>query len=233
LFQRFSKTHFSFEVQWLRLALSKVPHTVDVSPSPFGGWDSIVGRATGYRLDDRGIAVRVPVGSRTISTSSRPDLGPTQPPIQWVPGVKLLGREANHSPPASVEVTQMWLYTSTPPFAFMTWCFIKHRDNFTFDNLRFFLELCQSSSCHLFFSMSPVFFYKFHKKINKLFYVFKLIFTHFSGTMRCVISTIADVNFMKINVLQHRHICHYIKYISYTGLFLGIVMVPSYRFPRV
>jgi hypothetical protein len=38
-------------------------------------------------------------------------LGPTQPPIQWVPGalslgVKLPGREADHSPPSSVEVKE-------------------------------------------------------------------------------------------------------------------------------
>jgi len=36
-------------------------------------------------------------------------LGPTQPPIQWVPGgsflgVKRPGREAHHSPSTSVEV---------------------------------------------------------------------------------------------------------------------------------
>jgi hypothetical protein len=41
--------------------------------------------------------------------SSRPALGPTQPPIQCVlralsPGVKLPGRETDHSPPTSVEV---------------------------------------------------------------------------------------------------------------------------------
>jgi hypothetical protein len=39
-----------------------------------------------------------------FSKSSRPVLGPTQPPIQWVlgvlsPGVKRPGREADHSPP--------------------------------------------------------------------------------------------------------------------------------------
>jgi hypothetical protein len=44
-----------------------------------------------------------------FSMSSRPALGPTQPPIQWVPGalspgVKRPGREADHSPPASAEV---------------------------------------------------------------------------------------------------------------------------------
>jgi hypothetical protein len=38
-----------------------------------------------------------------------PDLGPTHPPIQWVPGtlsveVKRPGREAGHSTPSSAEV---------------------------------------------------------------------------------------------------------------------------------
>jgi hypothetical protein len=37
------------------------------------------------------------------------NVGPTQPPIQWVPadlsaGVKQSGREADHSPPASADV---------------------------------------------------------------------------------------------------------------------------------
>jgi hypothetical protein len=46
-----------------------------------------VGIATDYGLDGRGIGVRVPVASKKFlfSTSSRPTLGPTQPPIQWVP----------------------------------------------------------------------------------------------------------------------------------------------------
>jgi hypothetical protein len=50
---------------------------------------------------------------------SGPVLGPTQPPIQWVPealspGAKQPGREADHSPPTSAEVKNMWIYTSTP-----------------------------------------------------------------------------------------------------------------------
>jgi hypothetical protein len=59
-----------------------------------------VGIATGYGLDGRGVGVRVPVGARffLLCTSSRPVLGPTQPPIQWVPGVKRRGRETDHSP---------------------------------------------------------------------------------------------------------------------------------------
>jgi hypothetical protein len=40
--------------------------------------DSVVGIATGYGLDDRGVGVRVPVGVKDFlfSTSSRPALGP-------------------------------------------------------------------------------------------------------------------------------------------------------------
>jgi hypothetical protein len=67
-------------------------------------------------------AERLPVGARFLS--SPPVLGPTQPPIQWVPGalsagVKWPGREADHSPPKSAEVKNTWIYTSTPPYIFM------------------------------------------------------------------------------------------------------------------
>jgi hypothetical protein len=52
--------------------------------------------------------------------TSRQAVGPTQPPIQWIPvdvssGVKLPGREA----PASSEAKKMWIYTNTPPYVFM------------------------------------------------------------------------------------------------------------------
>jgi hypothetical protein len=49
---------------------------------------SVVGIATGYGLDDRGVGVRVPVIVMNFhfSMSSRPALGSTQPPVQWVPG---------------------------------------------------------------------------------------------------------------------------------------------------
>jgi hypothetical protein len=70
-----------------------------------------------------------------FSTSSRPTLGSTQPPIQWVPGalsleVKQSGLEAEHSPPTSAEVKKMRIYTSTPPYVFTTWCLTKPRCNF-------------------------------------------------------------------------------------------------------
>jgi hypothetical protein len=35
--------------------------------------DSAVGRATGYRMDDREVAVRVPVGPRIFTSPCRPD----------------------------------------------------------------------------------------------------------------------------------------------------------------
>jgi hypothetical protein len=64
-----------------------------------------------------------------FSTSSRPALGSTQPPIQWAPGTlspraNRPGREADHSPPASAEVKKMWIYTFIPSYAFMSYCLI-------------------------------------------------------------------------------------------------------------
>jgi hypothetical protein len=56
-----------------------------------------------------------------LSTSPRPTLGSTQPPIQWVTGtlsqgVKQPGREADHSPLTSAKVKNIWSYRSTPPY---------------------------------------------------------------------------------------------------------------------
>jgi hypothetical protein len=60
------------------------------------------------------------LGILLLTTGSRTALGPTQPPIQWVPGalslgVKRPGREAYHSPPSSAEVKE-WveLYLHSP-----------------------------------------------------------------------------------------------------------------------
>jgi hypothetical protein len=38
-----------------------------------GSWDSLVGIATGYRLDDRGVGVRVPVSSSIFFSPQRLD----------------------------------------------------------------------------------------------------------------------------------------------------------------
>jgi hypothetical protein len=50
-----------------------------------------------------------------FSMSSRLVLGPTELPIQWVPGVKRPGREANHTPPTSSEAKKnVDLYVHSP-----------------------------------------------------------------------------------------------------------------------
>jgi hypothetical protein len=72
-----------------------------------------VGIALGYGLDDRGSRIRFPAGAGNFlfTTASRTALGPTQPPIQFVPGalsleVKRPGREADRTPPSSAEVKE-------------------------------------------------------------------------------------------------------------------------------
>jgi hypothetical protein len=102
--------------------------------------DSSVSIALGYRLDDQGSRVRFPEGSGNSSLHpvSRMVLGPTQPPIQWVPGdlslgVKRLRREADHSPPSRAKVKE-WveLYLHSPNTPSWRGAELKHKDNFTF-----------------------------------------------------------------------------------------------------
>jgi hypothetical protein len=76
------------------------------------------GISLGYGLDV--FESRQGLGIFLYNTMSRPSLGPTQPPIQWVPGalslgVKRPGREPDHSPLSSAEVKNVLRYTSTPP----------------------------------------------------------------------------------------------------------------------
>jgi hypothetical protein len=87
--------------------------------------DSSVGITTGYGLGDRGVGVRVLVGSRIYLlhvVQSGFVVHPTSYPIGTggsVPGVKRPVRETDHSPAACVEVKKMWIYTSTPLYGFM------------------------------------------------------------------------------------------------------------------
>jgi hypothetical protein len=71
-------------------------------------------------------------------TASRPAVGPTQPPMRWVPralflGIKRPGREADHSPSSDSEVK---MCGAIPPLPIMSsWrraLLSKHRDKFTF-----------------------------------------------------------------------------------------------------
>jgi len=77
------------------------------------GRNSSVGTATRYGLDGRRSN---PDWGPDIPHPSRLALGPTQPPIQWVPGlsrIKRPGPGVDHPPPSSAEVKErvdLYLY---------------------------------------------------------------------------------------------------------------------------
>jgi hypothetical protein len=87
--------------------------------------------ATGLSTEESGLDSRQ--GQETSSIQLRPAVGPTQPPIQWVPGpvsltLKRQGCEARHSPPSSAEVKN-----DGPILPLPNMSLIKPRDNFTFN----------------------------------------------------------------------------------------------------
>jgi hypothetical protein len=64
---------------------------------------------TGWTIGVLGFDSRWGLGIFLFTTASRTALGPTQSPIQWVPGdlslgIKRPGREADHSPSSRAEV---------------------------------------------------------------------------------------------------------------------------------
>jgi hypothetical protein len=67
--------------------------------------------ATDWTVGVLGFDSRRGLGIFLFTTASRTALGPTQPPIQWVPGtlslgLKRQGRETDHSSPPSAEVKE-------------------------------------------------------------------------------------------------------------------------------
>ena len=64
-----------------------------------------------------------PSGGRDFTYLSKPALEPTQPPVQWVPGLsrgkERQGRDANPSPPSSAvghERVKLYLYSPYGPY---------------------------------------------------------------------------------------------------------------------
>jgi hypothetical protein len=82
-----------------------------------GSWScsvSIVTRTAGVRF-----SAEAQEDIFTFAIASTLALGPTQLPIQWVPGIlspelRRPGCEDYHSPASSAEVKNTWSYTSTP-----------------------------------------------------------------------------------------------------------------------
>jgi hypothetical protein len=42
--------------------------------------------------------------------------------------VKWQERETDDSSPSNAEIRDGWIYTRAPPYAFMGWCLIKHKE---------------------------------------------------------------------------------------------------------
>jgi hypothetical protein len=73
--------------------------------------DNSVGIAPGWMIGVLGFDSRRGLRISLFTTASGTALGPTQPPLKWVPGalslgVKRPGLEADHSSPSSAEVKE-------------------------------------------------------------------------------------------------------------------------------
>jgi hypothetical protein len=80
-----------------------------------------------YGLDDRAIGVRSRQRIFPLTSVSKPALGPTQPPVQWVPGVLSRGVKRGRGVMLTTHphlVPRSWMsrsYTSSPPSASMAY----------------------------------------------------------------------------------------------------------------
>jgi hypothetical protein len=88
------------------------------SASRFSEWSPHFSRDSSVSIVSILRAGRPGFDSRQMQSASRHVLVPIQFPIQWAPGVKRIRHERDHSPASFVEVTNVWTYSSTPPYAF-------------------------------------------------------------------------------------------------------------------
>jgi len=84
----------------------------------YSGSGSSIGIATDYGLDGPGSNP----GGDEIFRPARPALGPTQPPVKWIPGLsrgkERPGRAADHSPPFKCRGhrrVELYLYPPSGP----------------------------------------------------------------------------------------------------------------------
>jgi len=114
--------------------ISSVPQVLGSSPSHAAHYcaHETRGVLTSVRTATEHIHTYIHTYMHTCIHTSRTALGPTQPPIQWVPVALFLGlkrsvREAEHLHPSSSEVNNVWSCTSTPQYALIVWCSVKAR----------------------------------------------------------------------------------------------------------
>jgi len=73
-----------------------------------------------------------------FSTISRPALGPTRPPIQWLPGALIPKDKAARSMKLTTHLhlvpslRMLGAILLLPQYVLMAWCLVKKRDTFTF-----------------------------------------------------------------------------------------------------
>ena len=100
--QRLKMNHIDYRYDFLRVVVCPIFRMYWCYCGP----GSSVGIATDYGLDGQGSNP----GGDEVFRPSTPALGPTQPPVKWVPGLSRgkvqPGRAADHSPPSSAAVME-------------------------------------------------------------------------------------------------------------------------------
>jgi hypothetical protein len=106
-------------ILYMFLSFSLVSLFVDLQINPVGR-DSSVGITTRYGLDGPGIESR---WGRGFPHPSRPALGTTKPPTQWVPcltlGIKRSGLVVDRPPLLASMLKKYYSFTSTSPLSLL------------------------------------------------------------------------------------------------------------------